>query len=55
MFLRRNIELVVEGVVPDLLHVVPVGNYSWEMRQKSDRMKLQKGKQTSKKKNTMNR
>ena len=26
MLLRRNTELVVEGVVPDLLHVVPVGD-----------------------------
>jgi len=26
VLLRRNPEFVVEGVVPDLLHVVPVGN-----------------------------
>ena len=26
LFLRGNTELVVEGVVPDLLHVVPVGD-----------------------------
>merc|ERR1712002_598499 len=26
MLLRGNSELVVEGVMPDLLHVVPVGN-----------------------------
>ena len=26
MLLRGNTELVVEGVMPDLLHVVPVGN-----------------------------
>merc|ERR1712114_136017 len=28
LFLRCNTELVVEGVVPDLLHVVPVGDDS---------------------------
>ena len=28
MFLRGNTELVVEGVMPDLLHVVPVGDDS---------------------------
>ena len=26
VFLRSNTELIVEGVMPDLLHVVPVGN-----------------------------
>lgn len=26
MFLRCNTELIVEGVMPDLLHIVPVGN-----------------------------
>merc|ERR1711868_25788 len=28
LFLRGNTELVVEGVVPDLLHIVPVGDDS---------------------------
>ena len=28
MFLRGNSELVVEGVMPDLLHIVPVGDDS---------------------------
>merc|ERR1711892_992872 len=28
MFLWSNTELIVEGMVPDLLHVVPVGNDS---------------------------
>merc|ERR1712165_386986 len=26
LFLRGNTELIVEGVVPDLLHIIPVGN-----------------------------
>jgi hypothetical protein len=26
MFLRSNTEFIVEGVVPNLLHVVPVGD-----------------------------
>merc|ERR1711944_292606 len=26
MFLRSHTELIVEGVVPDLLHVIPVGD-----------------------------
>ncbi|KAI5107922.1 hypothetical protein C0J45_1516, partial [Silurus meridionalis] len=26
VLLRGNAELVVEGVVPDLLHIIPVGN-----------------------------
>merc|ERR1712106_1105430 len=28
LFLRGNTELIVEGVVPDLLHVIPVGDDS---------------------------
>merc|ERR1711892_661419 len=28
LFLRSNTELIVEGVVPDLLHVIPVGDDS---------------------------
>merc|ERR1711877_33746 len=28
MFLGGNTELIVEGVMPDLLHVIPVGNNS---------------------------
>merc|ERR1712198_818809 len=28
LFLRGNTELIVEGVVPDLLHIIPVGNDS---------------------------
>merc|ERR1712038_1344042 len=28
LFLRSNTELIVEGVVPDLLHIIPVGNDS---------------------------
>merc|ERR1711997_1073748 len=28
LFLRRNTELIVEGVVPDLLHIIPVGDDS---------------------------
>merc|ERR1711892_314496 len=28
MFLRGNTELIVEGVVPDLLHIIPVGDDS---------------------------
>merc|ERR1719508_341916 len=28
LFLRGNTELIVEGVVPDLLHIIPVGDYS---------------------------
>merc|ERR1711875_44314 len=28
LFLRGNTELVVEGVVPDLLHIIPVGDDS---------------------------
>merc|ERR1719297_122646 len=28
LFLRGNTELIVEGVVPDLLHTIPVGNDS---------------------------
>merc|ERR1711979_167438 len=27
LFLRGNTELIVEGVVPDLLHIIPVGDY----------------------------
>merc|ERR1712154_12958 len=26
LFLRSNTELIVEGVVPDLLHIIPVGD-----------------------------
>merc|ERR1719295_1369143 len=28
LFLRSNTELIVEGVVPDLLHIIPVGDDS---------------------------
>merc|ERR1711949_28267 len=28
LFLRGNTELIVEGVVPDLLHIIPVGDDS---------------------------
>merc|ERR1719419_187849 len=28
LFLRSNTELIIEGVVPDLLHIIPVGNDS---------------------------
>merc|ERR1712108_18821 len=28
LFLRGNTEFIVEGVVPDLLHIIPVGDYS---------------------------
>merc|ERR1712106_718762 len=28
LFLRSNTELIIEGVVPDLLHVIPVGDDS---------------------------
>merc|ERR1712086_1196201 len=40
LFLRGNTELIVEGVVPDLLHVIPVGDDSMLNR-------VLKGKDTS--------
>ena len=48
VFLRGHTELIVEGVMPDLLHVIPVGNDAVlnGVLQSEDTWKIRKDKET---------